>query len=265
MTLGSLPIQAEAVLLSRLKVGESLLSQIPDSTQQPEYAVRKLDALADLATRRGRIAYSAESQRLEEAFTYWNEAEKLYQRASQTAGDLNQRYNERNRGLLQFTLASGLRKAKRLDEALVQSEAYINLCRVLRSQQDTPTAQRDLVKGLILGFLSRRSLAKSAGETTTVEALHTESRILLDEAMMISEELHQGDPEDVRSLELWAESHYNFCLLQFDRGQYEVASGSAQELITHVRSEHRRGVQNRRTSSILKAAIDLQEMSNDRQ
>ncbi|MAV55506.1 MAG: hypothetical protein CMJ28_06065 [Phycisphaerae bacterium] len=262
---GSLPLQAEAVLLSRLKVGESLLMAIPDSTEQPEYAVRKLDALADLATRRGRIAYSAEAQRLEEAFTYWNEAEKLYQRASQTAGDLNQRYNERNRGLLQFTLASGLRKAKRLDEALVQSEAYINLCRVLRSQQNTPTAQRDLVKGLILGFLSRRSLAKAADETTTGESLQTESRLLLDEAMKISEELHQGDPEDVRSFELWSESHYNFCLLQFDRGQYEAASASAQELITHVRSEHRRGVQNRRTSSILKAAIDLQEMSNKRQ
>ena len=261
---GALPPQAEPELQERLDQVEALLQQVTAGVDQPEFEVRRLDALADLATRRGRIAYSAEEKRLEEAFGFWNEAEKFYQRASQAAIDLNQRYNERNRGLLQFTWASGLRKAKRLDEALIQSEAYINLCRVLLQQHNTPTAQRDLTKGLFLGYLVRRSLSKTSEEPDEITRLQMESQSLLEEAHSLSEALHLGDSADVRSLELWAESRYNMALLQFDRKNYELAEKMTQELIAHVQSEHGQGLQNNRTLALLNAAIELQRISAGR-
>ena len=192
---GRLPSEAEAILAERLDRVETLLEQVASNPDQGNLEVRRLDALADLATRRGRIAYSAKERRLDEAFAFWNEADKLYQRSSQTASDLNQRYNERNRGLLQFTWASGLRNANRLEEAFTQSEAYISLCRVLLQQANTPTNQRDLTKGLILGYLTRRSLSK-ADQPSEITKLQGESQLLLEEATELSERLHFGDLED---------------------------------------------------------------------
>jgi serine/threonine protein kinase len=262
---GRLPSEAEATLLERLDQVEALLERISSDPDQGNLEVRRLDALADLATRRGRIAYSANEQRLDEAFTFWNEAEKLYQRSSQTASDLNQRYNERNRGLLQFTWASGLRKANRLEDAFAQSEAYISLCRVLLQQQNTPTAQRDLTKGLILGYLTRRSLSKTSDQPDEITELQRESQVLLEEANAISESLHTGDPEDVRSLELWAETHYNMALLQFDRKEFKSVGDITIDLVEHVQTEHARGVQNQRSVAILNAARELQRISADRE
>jgi serine/threonine protein kinase len=262
---GRLPSEAETTLWERLDRVETLLEQVASNPDQGNLEVRRLDALADLATRRGRIAYSAKEQRLGEAFAFWNEADKLYQRSSQTASDLNQRYNERNRGLLQFTWASGLRKANRLEEALTQSDAYIRLCRVLLQQQNTPTNQRDLTKGLILGFLTRRSLSKAADQPSEITKLQGESQLLLEEATELSERLHFGDLEDVRSLELWAEAHYNLALLQFDRKDYPSAGEITADLVAHVQTEHARGVQNQRSVAILKAARDLQRICADRE
>lgn len=262
---GRLPSEAEAILSQRLDRVETLLEQVANNPDQGNLEVRRLDALADLATRRGRIAYSAKEQRLDDAFTFWNEADKLYQRSSQTASDLNQRYNERNRGLLQFTWASGLRKANRLEEALTQSDAYISLCRVLLQQQNTPTNQRDLTKGLILGYLTRRSLSKAADQPSEITTLQGESQLLLEEATELSERLHFGDLEDVRSLELWAEAHYNLALLQFDRKDYPSAGEITADLVAHVQTEHARGVQNQRSVAILKAARDLQRICADRE
>ena len=202
---------------------------------------------------------------MDEAFAFWNEADKLYQRSSQTASDLSQRYNERNRGLLQFTWASGLRNANRLEEALTQSDAYISLCRVLLQQQNTPTNQRDLTKGLILGYLTRRSLSKAADQPSEITKLQDESQLLLEEATALSERLHFGDLEDVRSLELWAEAHYNLALLQFDRKEYASAGKITADLVAHVQTEHARGVQNQRSVAILKAARDLQRICADRE
>ena len=260
---GRLPSEAESTLWQRLDRVEGLLEQVSSNLEQGNLEVRRLDALADLATRRGRIAYSAEVQRLDEAFAFWNEADKLYQRSSQTASDLNQRYNERNRGLLQFTWASGLRKANRLEEAFTQNEAYISLCRVLLQQQNTPTAQRDLAKGLILGYLTRRSLSKATDQPSKITELQSESQLLLEEATELSERLHSGDPEDVRSLELWAESHYNLALLQFDRKDYPSVVEITADLVAHVQTEHNRGVRNQRSVAILKAARDLQRICAD--
>ena len=262
---GRLPSEAETTLWERLDRVETLLEQVASNPDQGNLEVRRLDALADLATRRGRIAYSAKEQRLGEAFAFWNEADKLYQRSSQTASDLNQRYNERNRGLLQFTWASGLRKANRLEEALTQSDAYIRLCRVLLQQQNTPTNQRDLTKGLILGFLTRRSLSKAADQPSEITKLQGESQLLLEEATELSERLHFGDLEDVRSLELWTEAHYNLALLQFDRKDYPSAGEITADLVAHVQTEHARGVQNQRSVAILKAARDLQRICADRE
>ncbi len=261
---GSLPPQAEAILWKRLEQVEALLGQVPNDPPQSNLEVRRLDALADLATRRGRIAYSTNEQRLDEAFAFWNQADKMYELASRTAIDFNQRYNERNRGLLQFTWANGLRKANRLGEAFSQSEDYINLCRVLVQQQNTPTARRDLTKGLILGHLTRRSLYKNSEQSKEISRLQQESQLLLDEAILISKDLHLGDSEDVRSLELWAETHYNMALLQFDREDYRLAKQLTQDLIAHVQTEHRRGVQNQRSLAILKAAMGLQKTCEER-
>ncbi|MEC8100758.1 MAG: hypothetical protein VX109_00650, partial [Planctomycetota bacterium] len=262
---GRLPLEAEATLWARLDQVETLLGQVASNPDQGNLEVRRLDALADLASRRGRIAYSAQEQRLDEAFAFWNEADKLYQRSSQTANDLNQRYNERNRGLLQFTWAGGLRNANRLEEAFTQSEAYINLCRVLLQQQNTPTAQRDLTKGLILGFLTRRSLSKATVQPSEIIKLQDQSQVLLEEATELSERLHSGDPEDVRSLELWAEAHYNLALLQFDRKDYPSAGEITSDLVSHIQTEHARGVQNQRSVAILKAARDLRRICADRE
>ena len=81
---------------------------------------------------------------------------------------------------------------------------------------------------------------------------------------MISKDLHLGDSEDVRSLELWAETHYNMALLQFDREDYRLAKQLTQDLIAHVQTEHRRGVQNQRSLAILKAAMGLQKTCEER-
>ena len=261
---GSLPPQAEATLSDRLDQVEALLGLVSNDPNQRKLEVRRLDALADLATRRGRIAYSAKEKRLDQAFELWTQADKLYQRASQTAIELNQRYNERNRGLLQFTWANGLRKANQLEEAFDKSEAYLSLCRVLLQQQNTPTAQRDLAKGLILGYLTRRTLSKSTKQPDKIIELQRQSKMLLEEANALAEALHAGDPEDARSLELWAETHYNMALLQFDGQDYELASESAGALVAHVRREHARGVENERSIAILKAAVELQRICAER-
>jgi hypothetical protein len=88
--------------------------------------------------------------------------------------------------------------------------------------------------------------------------------MLLEEANALAEALHAGDPEDARSLELWAETHYNMALLQFDGQHYELASESAGALVAHVRREHARGVENERSIAILKAAVELQRICAER-
>ena len=166
---------------------------------------------------------------------------------------------------MQFTWASGLRNANRLEEAFTQSEAYISLCRVLLQQQSTPTAQRDLTKSLILGFLTRRSLSKATDQPSKITKLQGESQLLLVEATELAERLHSGDPEDVRSLELWAEAHYNLALLQFDRKDYPSAGEITANLVAHVQNEHNLGVENQRSVAILKAARDLQRICASRE
>jgi hypothetical protein len=118
---------------------------------------------------------------------------------------------------------------------------------------------------LILGYLTRRSLSKTSDQPDEITELQRESQVLLEEANAISESLHTGDPEDVRSLELWAETHYNMALLQFDRKEFKSVGDITIDLVEHVQTEHARGVQNQRSVAILNAARELQRISADRE
>ena len=90
-------VSSKAGFLRRLRNPRERLDRVETWLEQvasnPDQAIRSTSAgrTGRSGDQRGRIAYSAKERRLDEAFAFWNEADKLYQCSSQTASDLNQR------------------------------------------------------------------------------------------------------------------------------------------------------------------------------